>query len=632
MTRYSSLLLLPLLAASTRAEAYYVRWENGCMHTYDSVDGAIYHEDGSIELVAAEELISVYCPPQGTGGMPGGTSGSGGGGSMGSPAPNQSPPDHDAPPPGETVCEVDEAGTTPKVATSNGDDTAPATHRCDGEVDKDDTSTCTANTGDVLLDQVLAFGQTYGGMNTMGGPEYLAYWTDCPGDATMSFSLYEGTSNGGTGATPWMNPPEGCRLFEAHTHPYQGGGFDSVVMSYADMGDAYHQNATYSYVVSTDINGNSYISRMDVDTGETTQYLGSDTTCTERDDPAYTGEWDSSPKTVVSAAAPATWDIGFGEFSGDNRTDIFVPRGSDGWFYSYGASGQDESLQGGAFTQYDADRYAYGDFDGNGLTDIFYINGTSWWINYGGTQWDKVKSTSNPIPFHKLFFGDFNDDGKTDVGWATESSSAGFRWWKATGSENNVAFSGYYKLAGGDFTRFPADDYLVGDFDADGYSDLLYASGNSWVVLWKGRTPQVVSSNSTRGFDLRVADLNADGRSDVLEYAEVETISCVSGCDGGCEYDQETGICEPVMPFYQVTDTTWSWFEHLSHDDNFGGPRPVVGDADDLDTELELYDFNGDGIGDPFASQDGHWYVLYSRPLPSGSAKADWARNWTPLR
>jgi hypothetical protein len=191
------------------------------------------------------------------------------------------------------------------------------------------------------------------------------------------------------------------------------------------------------------------------------------------------GNWDSGQAKYVA-----------GDFNGDGKTDI-------GAFYYYGG-GQTRlflfTSTGGGFTrsdnwlsgpgnwENDLARFVAGDFNGDGKTDIgaFY--------DYGGSKTGLWVFTSNGIGFAldlkwnsgfgnwdsgraKYVAGDFNGDGKTDIGafyyydggqtgyFAFTSSGGGFildqKWSSGAGNwENNLA------------------TFVAGDFNGDGRTDI----------------------------------------------------------------------------------------------------------------------------------------------------------------
>jgi hypothetical protein len=145
-----------------------------------------------------------------------------------------------------------------------------------------------------------------------------------------------------------------------------------------------------------------------------------------------------------------------------------------------------------------------GDFDGDGLADVFQATGASWYFSSGGkTEWRFLARSPYRLPGMAL--ADFNGDGKTDV-------------FQAYGATWRVSYGGttdWQTLATGQ--PYPAADLRVGDFDGDGRADVFRADGTRWWI-WKGNTRSWTAGavSGKRVGDVRIADLNCDGASDVL--------------------------------------------------------------------------------------------------------------------
>jgi hypothetical protein len=112
--------------------------------------------------------------------------------------------------------------------------------------------------------------------------------------------------------------------------------------------------------------------------------------------------------------APYTFDVsevGFGDFDGDGRTDVFHTSDRQ-WRFSAGGAGNWQSLAtaGEALTA-----LRFGDFDGDGRTDVFSTAGGQWRYSSGGrTGWIAL-ATSGCALTSLHVAGDFNGDGRSDV-------------------------------------------------------------------------------------------------------------------------------------------------------------------------------------------------------------------------
>jgi hypothetical protein len=60
-------------------------------------------------------------------------------------------------------------------------------------------------------------------------------------------------------------------------------------------------------------------------------------------------------------------------------------------------------------------------------------------------------------------------------------------------------------------------DFVIGDFDGDGRSDVFYANGHQWRLSRGGVAAfEVLNTSSYRVPDLRFGDFNGDGKTDVF--------------------------------------------------------------------------------------------------------------------
>ncbi|MEV6302590.1 FG-GAP-like repeat-containing protein [Actinoplanes sp. NPDC051861] len=200
--------------------------------------------------------------------------------------------------------------------------------------------------------------------------------------------------------------------------------------------------------------------------------------------------------------APYTFDVsevGFGDFDGDGRTDVFRATGYR-WYYSPGGTGPFQPLAVSADERTDL---RFGDFDGDGKTDVFKTDGTRWYYSSAGTSaWTPLALSGEPIA--NLRFGDFNGDGRTDV-----FMTAAGQWRYASGgasSWTNLATAGEAITA----LRF-------GDFNGDGRTDVFSTTGSQWRYSSGGAASwQSLALSGEAIGNLRFADFNGDGRTDVF--------------------------------------------------------------------------------------------------------------------
>ncbi|MFC0622577.1 FG-GAP-like repeat-containing protein [Kribbella deserti] len=243
---------------------------------------------------------------------------------------------------------------------------------------------------------------------------------------------------------------------------------------------------------------------------------------------------------------PYTFDVselGFGDFNGDGKTDVFRATGHR-FYYSPGGTGP---FVAGALSNVTRAGTRFGDFDGDGRTDVFSVAGEQWRFSSGATgNWQALNTSS--VPLADLRFGDFDGDGKTDVfrtdGTRWYYSSAGTSAWRPLATARlDVGWMGFgdfdgdgrtdvfalvgdrwqYSAGGaGNWTPLatsgaPVSALRFGDLDGDGRTDVFRTSGTQWFYSSGGRVSWAPLASATCPLgSLELADLTGDGRADVF--------------------------------------------------------------------------------------------------------------------
>lgn len=205
----------------------------------------------------------------------------------------------------------------------------------------------------------------------------------------------------------------------------------------------------------------------------------------------------------LSSAPVSIDDLRFGDFNGDGKTDVFAKIGNQ-WTYS---SGGVSSWINIASSNVALEDLRFGDFDGDNKTDVFTKMGSQWKYSSGGvSSW--INLASSTIALDDLRFGDFNGDGKTDV-----FVKIGSQWKYSSGG-----VSSWINLSS---APTPLSDLKFGDFNGDGKTDVFAKVGNDWRYSSGGVSSWISLSSSTVDIDdLKLGDFNGDGKTDIFTQCD----------------------------------------------------------------------------------------------------------------
>jgi hypothetical protein len=179
---------------------------------------------------------------------------------------------------------------------------------------------------------------------------------------------------------------------------------------------------------------------------------------------------------------------------------------SSGWFEVWDNGGGGKI---GGWSIGQGDRFVAGDVDGDGRTELFAVSQTGWssTLRWSGSNWDDTWDNGGGgniqgwwiSPGDQFIAGDFDGDGKTEVlavalnGWSAVLKRSSSGYIDAWDNGGNGAIGGWIMNAG--------DQFIAGDFDGDGKAEIVPIEPSGWAASlnWAGTSWPTLWENQGAG-------------------------------------------------------------------------------------------------------------------------------------
>ncbi|MEO1625339.1 MAG: FG-GAP-like repeat-containing protein, partial [Bacteroidota bacterium] len=230
-----------------------------------------------------------------------------------------------------------------------------------------------------------------------------------------------------------------------------------------------------------------------------------------------------------------------GDFNGDGITDyILFLSDAIGYkmFMTLGGTNVNNVEVSGLATLYlsgdwfNADDIRVIDFDGDGKMELLRVKDSKTKIytfreNGNAISAHQLYDSGFPTKWHRLFFGDFNGDQKTDMLVRNSLNTNGGDWKTYLSTGKGFVSTPFTFTTTPDITGKENDDRLeIGDFNGDGKTDVLHSRTQNTslrldLYYSQGKTFRYESetySDSLSTLPSLQCDLNGDGRTDLLAH------------------------------------------------------------------------------------------------------------------
>jgi hypothetical protein len=322
-----------------------------------------------------------------------------------------------------------------------------------------------------------------------------------------------------------------------------------------------HNFEQLPHIVPNDFNGDGH---SDIlwrnDNGNFTDWLGTSN-----------GGFTPNASNVLSNV-PSDWQIaGTGDFNGDGRVDVL-------WHNADGRITDWLGTASGGFSDNVANAYngvstdwqiaATGDFNGDGRADILWRNADGRITDWLGTPNGGFAPnsgnfyTSVGTNWQIAGSGDFNGDGYSDIMW--RSTDGRITNWLGTAS------GGFTDNVANAYNGVSLDWHVagIGDFNGDGRDDILWLNSDGRVTDWLstangGYAPNSANFYTSLGTNWHVAaigDFNADSVDDILWRNNAGQITNWLGTASGAFTDNAANALNSVDTHWHVTAESQGFF------------------------------------------------------------------------